>query len=359
MGAGERSVSVERLKKLLRKGTWDLHSTLKARSHPSLKVLYEGPGQTPEFPPEFVHHLCEPAYIEPQFGYIITESGRLLLEPHCTTDTFGVRPWRYGVPSPARYFRTVRNRPANILHFPAVISLRFLWEWNYFHFYEDVLGKLARLDRAGVDLDIPIVLGKYAAELPFVRQIIQQGKFRDRNWIIPDENTYIHADSILYASAQRDDLRAKYDYILSQMQPPGPFPQGDARTFLTRKKARNRSIVNIDAVEELLTRYGFRSVDTSEMTIPEQMELFAQTRFLIGIHGAGLINLIFRQACPFDMIELHGDSYCSADFRDRAAAYGYGWDDLGGVSEPGDPQHANFQVPLQPLEEKITQMLTR
>lgn len=350
-------MSLQRIRKIARKTTWDMHSTLKARSRPSIEILYDRPGPIPGIHPEFVHRVCEPAYIEPEFGYIITESGHLLTDPHFTTVKFGNQPWRYGLPSPTEHFQRLRKQSVNILHFPAVISLRFLWEWNYFHFYEDVLGKLARLDDVGLDLDIPIVLGKYAHEVPFVRAILQQGKFRNRNWIIPDQNTYIHADSILYGSAQRDNPRAKYDYILSRMQPPGPFPQGEARILLTRKKVRSRSIVNMEAVEELVARYDFQSIDTSDMTVVEQMDLFARTRFLIGIHGAGLINLIFRQGCPLDMIELHSDTYLTDDFSCLAQIYGHGWDDIGGMVEPGNPQNANFHVPLKPLEEKITQML--
>jgi capsular polysaccharide biosynthesis protein len=350
-------LSVARITKVINKTAWELRSSLNAPAAPIIETLYSAPASIPEDPAEFVQRLTGPAYIEPSFGYIVTGSGRLVMEPLFTTTQFGKGPWKYGVPSPGEHFRALRNSSTPVMRFPSVISLRYFWEWNYFHFYEDVLGKLALMDAVGVDPSLPIVLGKYANEMPFVRQILQEGKFRDRNWVIPDEHTYVLADTIFYGSAQRADRRAKYDYFLSQMEPPGPFPQSEDRLLLTRKTARNRSILNIDEVERLLSGYGFRSVDTNDMSIRQQMDLFAHTRYLIGIHGAGLINMIFRQGCPLDLLELHADVYHVPDFQRCAKIYGYGWDHLAGPAESGTPQHASFHVPLDRLEAKVVQML--
>lgn len=345
----------QRFQKVISKLTWDTISILKARSAPSIEVLHEmRPSGGMQY--EFIHRLSSPAYIEPEWGYVVTAQGHLLSQPLSTTGVFGSRPWKFGIPRPSSYFRNIHASSPDVLRFPCVISLRFIWEWNYFHFYSDVLGKLSLLESARVDPNIPIVLGKYANDVHFVRQIINQGRFRERNWIIADE-AYILADSIIYSSTRMDDVRKKYDYILSQMQPPGPVARSEDRIFLTRKAAKTRSILNIDAVENALGRHGFRSVDTSGMHIKEQMDLFAQTRYIVSIHGAGLTNIIFRQGCPLSILELHSDVYLSHCFREIADAYQYGWDHLAGMSDVGVAQHANFYISLEQLEEKIAKML--
>jgi hypothetical protein len=61
--------------------------------------------------------------------------------------------------------------------------------------------------------------------------------------------------------------------------------------------------------------------------------------------------------CPLDMIELHADVYHTHDFLNCANAYGYRWDHLGGPSEKGNPQHANFHVPLEELNDKVMKMV--
>ena len=67
------------------------------------------------------------------------------------------------------------------------------------------------------------------------------------------------------------------------------------RLYLTRLGAGRgrRTVVNEDAVAAMLTDLGFRTVATEGLTVAEQATLFAGASVVVGLHGAGLANLMF------------------------------------------------------------------
>ena len=66
------------------------------------------------------------------------------------------------------------------------------------------------------------------------------------------------------------------------------------RIFVTRSKARVRHLENVQEIEEVCTRLGFELVDTDLLSPEQQIESFANAAWIIGIHGAGLTNILFR-----------------------------------------------------------------
>lgn len=67
----------------------------------------------------------------------------------------------------------------------------------------------------------------------------------------------------------------------------------DKLVYISREKARGRRVVNEKEVRELLARAGAEIVVAEDLSFAQQVSLFARTRLLIGIHGAGLTNMVF------------------------------------------------------------------
>ena len=78
---------------------------------------------------------------------------------------------------------------------------------------------------------------------------------------------------------------------------------GQRKIFLTRAKTRLRFIENESEIIEVCKKYGLEIVDADHLSSVQQIELFANARFVAGIHGAGLTNMIFRQG-PCMILEL-------------------------------------------------------
>lgn len=65
------------------------------------------------------------------------------------------------------------------------------------------------------------------------------------------------------------------------------------RLYISRRKANRRRVLNETEVEQLLLSFGFESVCFEDYNFAEQVHLCASAEILIGIHGAGLANMIF------------------------------------------------------------------
>lgn len=65
------------------------------------------------------------------------------------------------------------------------------------------------------------------------------------------------------------------------------------RIFVSRRKARNRRIVNENEVAEALGFFGFECVVAEDLDFQKQLQLFAQADFVVAPHGSGLTNIVF------------------------------------------------------------------
>ena len=76
-------------------------------------------------------------------------------------------------------------------------------------------------------------------------------------------------------------------------------PTRRRRIWISRQKlaAPKRRVVNMDEIAPILAGHGFEEVCLEDMSLAEQIELFAAAEAVAGVHGAGLANLIF---CPAD-----------------------------------------------------------
>ena len=345
----------DKIAKAAYKMQWNLMSAAQNSRPPQIEIVHERQANAPFSGLEYVCKCVEPACIEPEFGYVITRRGQLLEASLQPNDTDNFPPWRQGLPSPAAFRKAMLPFAGGVISVPAAISLRHWWEWNYFHFYNDVLGKLHLLEKVGISSSLPLVLGKYANELPFVKQIISRGELRKRQWIIQGDN-YIRADTVYYCRT-KETKRERFGTILQMADAPLPNPDSQNRVFLTRSPKAKRHVANAQEVMKVAREYGFRVVDTDGMDIQEQMELFADTRWLIMTHGAGFTNILYRQDAPLSILELHANNYLTRDPRELAETFGHGYDELGGSANGATPQHADYRIDTGELARRIEQLL--
>lgn len=65
------------------------------------------------------------------------------------------------------------------------------------------------------------------------------------------------------------------------------------RVYISRNKALRRKVANEVNLLPILSKYNFTVVYLEDLTFKEQVELMGQTNILIGLHGAGLTNMLF------------------------------------------------------------------
>jgi len=57
----------------------------------------------------------------------------------------------------------------------------------------------------------------------------------------------------------------------------------------------NRKIINNKEVKNLLINYGFKIVSLSNYSFKDQVKMFNNAKFIVGLHGAGFANLVFSK----------------------------------------------------------------
>jgi capsular polysaccharide biosynthesis protein len=331
----------DRVKKLAYKGLWSMVPSYGDPATVHTIARRQPPkGYSGDF---VVREIKGPVFIEPEYGYVITQRGRLI-EDSIETNYFAQPAWRIALPSPTAIVRA--RRRGNVQSFERVVSLRHWWEWNYYHFYLDVLGKIAAFEEIGIAKDVPLLVGRYARQIPWVKQILETGGLQSRPWIIHDEGL-IEAQSVVYCRAQLT-YRVRTEAICSLLNAPHPS-QRQRRIFLNRRGPVSRQIINLSEVLGCLSAYDFEDVDTLGMPLAEQMQIFADTRHLVAIHGAGLVNILYRQSFPLSVLELYGSGHNTFDFKRLCNELGYDWTGLACEFVGADPSLADIEVDIDAL----------
>lgn len=189
------------------------------------------------------------------------------------------------------------------------ISLVGPWSFNFYHWFFDYLTKIIMAEENGYT-------GKYILlndNKPFQKESLEilgikkeRIKFIDvaQNFLIqslcipeiiePNSNKFNRILNI---------LRSKFINQINDCK------KDTNKIFISRKNATNgRKIVNENEVINLISKYGFEVVETEKLSLTEQINLFSNTDYLIGSHGAGMIHSLFMPQ-KSNIIELFSPVY--------------------------------------------------
>lgn len=92
---------------------------------------------------------------------------------------------------------------------------------------------------------------------------------------------------------------------------------GNERIYVKRSVGGWRYVLNDDSVEAALITLGFCVIQCENLTLEEQIQTFRSAKIIVGMHGAGLTNLMF--ASNPVLVELRGD-YGGNDYERLCAA---------------------------------------
>jgi len=357
----------ERLSRVIRK-TWRRYSKRFNREGLKPYLLYERSGYPLDIPvnldddlliqemrqfathchQEYVYDYLEPCYIEPSHGYILTDQLFLVDKSfsyyHMFDYTSTRMLWNVGISK-------IRKNAA-IKRIETAVSLRDPNEGNYWHFYDDILSKLLIIDRLNLNKDIPLLVGERLWKTRFFQSAIQRGTLKNRNWMLHTE--IVRANRLIFCikmSLQRENL----DFALEALDfQPRQAMAPAKRVFLNRSKSRGRYLANLEEVIAVLQDFDFQVIDGDRLELQEQMELFAQARYVVGIHGAGLVNLIYRRNQELNLLELFPPNCLHPHYIWLCHTFGYGYDALVGN---GVEASESFVVDLNKLRTKVANML--
>ncbi|HLZ30739.1 MAG TPA: glycosyltransferase family 61 protein [Chloroflexota bacterium] len=306
-----------------------------------------------------VSYLCSyrgDCLIEPRYGYVIERPLRLIDLSMPFSEWSRDKTFRHliGFPSVTSILLALAGRRPVLRH-ECVLSLRFYWEDNYFHFLNDILPRVRMANVGGVPNDVPVVVGRKLAGQKFFQSAFPDGTIDGRQIIFQGE-AFVASKQVVFARPPTDDQDSPA-YVADLLGAPKQ-PRGDNRVFVTRSRARGRYILNLDALRPVFARFDVNVVEAETLTMADQVKLFSSAALIVGIHGAGLGNMIFRRNAACTILEILPPGETATWFPRLARRLEFAYRSLPGYVEGAMiDRHQPFMVRPEDLAEVLRSVI--
>lgn len=181
----------------------------------------------------------------------------------------------------------IRRRSVSFFYHTICIVIN-PWSQNYYHWFTEVIPRIIKLRNSDSVFFFPFFLTEsYQVDSLNKLGVRYDSKKTDIllcRSVIFCQNTIFNSGH--YYNGQFDELRnffvEKKDIV------------SDKLIYIARKTTK-RGIVNENEIIALLSAMGFIILSPEEYSLEEQIENFIKAKVVIGLHGAGLTNMLF---CP-------------------------------------------------------------
>ncbi len=125
------------------------------------------------------------------------------------------------------------------------------------------------------------------------------------------------------------------------------------KLYISRLNSPQRSMVNEQAVEQLVQRHGYRVVRMEDLGFEQQIATIASATSIVAPHGAGLANMVFMpNGC--DVIELIPEKYMTPLFKQLAINCGHRYSVLIGEAVADTKAAGSHPAPAQNIGGNIS-----
>ena len=225
---------------------------------------------------------------------------------------------------------------------------------NYYHHLVDALISLQQMERSGLPADTPVfITRKMYEQLYFQNLYKRSAQLQKMNWYVVGDKEWVQVKKMYkfqtapFSPAAWKEMRAMYE--LPNLKP-------WRKIFLNRDRRRyGRYLDNEAEVVAMLRRNEFEEIFAENLTIEEQAALFQETKYLVALHGAGLIQQFFMNYEHAHIIEIMPQNYLQPLYYWQAYTLGIHYFDVivGGPMRNGK----EYQVDVSRLENAVKRML--
>lgn len=207
----------------------------------------------------------------------------------------GLSNWNFAHPGPSIF----SNR--RIVE-PAIVVPPF---WNYWHLFLEHLLPLIQAARLGAWGDETLQVITKSKRPPLIDAVIAGLREEGVNLSVLEVRPHEHLriDQLLVAVNQCPNVERVYGlaeavptarrvFSAAYQDRPAATDAGP-RLYISRRGTKLRQIVNEDEMIAGLKRLGFTVLESKWNNHPEQLAAFSGAEVIVGVHGAGMTNIIF------------------------------------------------------------------
>jgi capsular polysaccharide biosynthesis protein len=168
-----------------------------------------------------------------------------------------------------------------------------IWAGNYYHWLVEALPKLlsTQLEPDGINVVLPLQFkhsGFHAESLKLLNA--QVSYFDEVSERVHFSEVYVPLNVSLGGIANPWFISRLREYFRSVIV---YDPTRKRKIYCSRQLAEKRKIVNEKRLTELLITEGFEVVCWEQLSFAQQVQVAAESVFLLALHGAGLTNMMF------------------------------------------------------------------
>ncbi len=238
-----------------------------------------------------------------------------------------------------------------------VINLHSRFDTNYFHFINNVLTKLPLLDRLGLAPKVPVVVPQRVAKTPHFQRTLARGAI-NRPVIVQGEREFITAETV-YTVKPHDPDRELLEDVCDRLGVHAD-PAAGEQIFISRGPgaASQRLFRNQAELDAILARFSIRKVDPQALSFDEQIGLFSRSRLVVGPHGAGLTNILWRREAPMTLVELINPLVVSSHYFMYARFWGHDYYGFGDRAPRGEGRRTSSEADVDGLSALLERIAT-
>ncbi len=211
----------------------------------------------------------------------------------------------------------VSDRRIERLSLPCGAWFIEVWSGNYFHWMTRCLPKAHLLSQAYPDL--PLLVPSGIRLSAFQQESLAKLGLSDRVLHLPSRRTQVHSLAVVEGMTAINP-----EMLLSVRQRLCVTNEPSLDIFVSRRNAKWRRLRNENELADRLAARSFVSVTFEDLSFQQQIELMSKARTLVGVHGAGLTNMMFARP-GLRVVEIADPEFTNPDYFWLARSSGHGY----------------------------------
>ena len=187
----------------------------------------------------------------------------------------------------------------------------------YYHWMVDIIPRIDILRRSGIDIETIDWFVVNNIERDFQKETLEFLGIPASKIIVSDRHSYIQAEDLIVPSfpghldwVPKSTITFLRKTFLPALSRNSESPK---RIYISRSQARGRVVINEEKVIDVISQLGFQTVWLENLSVLEQVSLFANAEAIISPHGSSLTNLVFCSPGAV-VIELFSPHYLRTDY---------------------------------------------